>query len=90
MTSKSQPLIAWAALASTVVILGIALFLGGFWAGSARGGDKGQLTVPNHGSSWAYDPQTGNPTGSQGQVDFWNYDSETGQKVSNLLPRDCA
>jgi hypothetical protein len=76
MTSKIEPLIARVVLASIAVTLGITLFLGGFWAGSARGGDN----------SWAYDTKTGNPTGPQGQPDFWNYDPETGQKVSNYSP----
>jgi len=30
-------------------------------------------------SGWRYDARTGNPTGPQGQPDFWNYDPTTGE-----------
>jgi hypothetical protein len=67
-------------------MLGITLFLTGFWAGSAQGGDDRPVTVQARGSFWRYGPQTGNPTGPQGQVDFWNYDPTTGEKISNSSP----
>ena len=74
MTLHSQSLIMRVTLASIAATLGIALFLTGVWAGSARGGSEHPLTVPIPGHFWNYDPETGNPTGPQGQLDFWNYD----------------
>lgn len=86
MTLHSQSLIMRVTLASIAAGLGIALFVTGVWAGSARGGDEHPLTVPTTRYSWNYDPQTGSPTGPQGQLDFWNYDPATGVKTSNSSP----
>lgn len=66
--------------------LGIGLFATGVWAGSAGNrGDRAQAVQPVS-SSWRYDARTGNPTGPQGQPDFWNYDPATGEKVSEYSP----
>jgi hypothetical protein len=86
MMSQSQSLIMRVTLVSIAATLGIALFLTGVWAGSARGGSEHPLTVPIPGHFWNYDPATGNPTGPQGQLDFWNYDPATGAKTSNSSP----
>ena len=84
--SQSQSLIMRVTLASLAATLGIALFLTGVWAGSARGGSEHPITGPTPSSFWSYDPDTGNPTGPQGQLDFWNYDPATGEKISNSSP----
>jgi len=84
--SQPQSLIMRVTLASLAATLGIALFLTGVWAGSARGGSERPLTAPTPSSFWSYDPETGNPTGPQGQLDFWNYDPDTGEKTSNSSP----
>ena len=73
-------------LASIAAMLGIALFLTGFWAGSARGGGEDSFSAPVSGPFWTIDRATGNPVGPQGQVDFWNYDPQTGEKTSNSSP----
>lgn len=86
MTTRFHPLIMRVALVSIAATLGLALFLTGAWAGSARGGSDRPVTAPTPGSFWNYDPETGNPTGPQGQLDFWNYDPATGKKTSNHSP----
>ena len=84
--SQTHSLIMRVTLASLAATLGIALFLTGVWAGSARGGGERTLTAPTASSFWNYDPETGNPIGPQGQLDFWNYDPATGAKTSNSSP----
>ena len=86
MLSQSQSLVMRVTLASLAATLGIALFLTGVWAGSARGGGERPRAAPTPSSFWSYDPETGNPTGPQGQLDFWNYDPNTGEKTSNSSP----
>jgi hypothetical protein len=86
MLSQSHSLIMRVTLASIAATLGIALFLTGVWAGSARGGSGHPQTAPIPSSFWRYDQETGNPTGPHGQVDFWNYDPATGAKISNFSP----
>jgi len=66
--------------------LGIGLFATGVWAGSAgNDGDRAQAVQPV-GSFWRYDARTGNPTGPQGQPDFWDYDPTTGEKIADTSP----
>jgi hypothetical protein len=66
--------------------LGIGLVATGVWAGSARnGGDRAQMIQPVS-SGWRYDGRTGNPTGPQGQPDFWNYDPAAGGKIADYSP----
>ena len=66
--------------------LGIGLFATGVWAGSARSGSDRAQAVQPIGSFWRYDARTGNPTGPQGQPDFWNYDPATGVKIADYSP----
>ena len=67
-------------------VLGGALFATGVWAGSARDDGSPSGPVQAESSSWRFDPQTGNPTGPEGQPDFWNYDPATGEKISDYSP----
>ena len=66
--------------------LGIGLFATGVWAGSARNPADRAQTIQPVSSGWRYDARTGNPTGPQGQPDFWNYDPTTGEKISDYSP----
>lgn len=86
MANWFRSLINWVALASIAAMLGITLFFTGFWAASARGGGHDTRIDPVAGYSWTYDAETGNPRGPQGQVDFWNYDPQTGDQVANSSP----
>ena len=72
-----------ALIAATV---GIGLFATGVWAGSDGGGRDRIPSVQPRGSFWSYDNRSGNPTGPAGQVDFWNYDPQTGEKISDYSP----
>ena len=66
--------------------LAVGLFASGVWAGSTRGGSEDPATAKAQRFVWGYDPGTGYPMGPAGQPDFWNYDSTTGEKISDHSP----
>ena len=86
MTNRLQPALKRATITLFTAMLGIGLFAGGVWAGSAGGGSERPSTVQAQDSFWHFDPQTGNPVGPAGQPDFWNYDPKTGTKISDYSP----